>query len=263
VGVLLVDFLLNTLKTQGKLPEKGVVVKTLVTTDLASHIARQFGLRTVDDLLVGFKYIGEVIRNLPEDEEFVFGTEESLGYLRGTFVRDKDAATGAITFAELAAELKQHGLSAYDRLNAIYRQYGYFYELLENAYVSGAEGVARVTRMMKGLREHPPLELSGKPIREMIDRQTGNVIDPKTGETVRTIDGAKGNVLVFVLSEDGHTRVTVRPSGTEPKIKYYGAIKEDTTPDMSDEALDTLKRHAEQALQAYVKSLITEAETRG
>jgi phosphoglucomutase len=153
VGVLVIDFLLNTLKQQGKLPQKGVVVKTLVTTDLVSVIAQKFGMLTVDDLLVGFKYIAEVIRNLPADQEFLFGAEESLGYLRGTFVRDKDAATAAITVAELAAELKAQGKSLYDRLNELYKQYGYFLETQKNVYVSGAEGVARVARMMKSLRK--------------------------------------------------------------------------------------------------------------
>jgi phosphomannomutase len=263
VGILLVDFILRTLKKQEKLPEKGVFVKTLVTTDLASIIAKDYGLLTVDNLLVGFKYIGEVILNLPEDHEFIFGTEESLGYLRGTFARDKDAATAAITVAEMAAELKAQGGSLQDRLNAIYRKYGYFQEILENAYVPGAEGLARVNRMMKGLREQPPLELAGKRVIEVIDRQAGTVIAPETGKVIREVEGAKGNVLVFVLSEDGHTRVTVRPSGTEPKIKYYGAIRQDASLDMSNKELEQLEAKTQETLTSYVNSLIAEAEKRG
>ena len=263
VGALLTDFILRKLQEQGKLPEKGVVVKTLVTTDLASAIAKQYGMKTVDDLLVGFKYIAEVIRNLPEDQQFVFGTEESLGYLRGTFVRDKDAATAAITIAELAAELKAQDRSLYDRLNTLYGTYGFFGERLKSIYVSGAEGTARVTRMMEGLRSQPPLSLAGKRVIEVIDRRSGNAIAPETGKTLREIDGTKGNVLVFVLSEDGHTRVTIRPSGTEPKIKYYGAIRKEASLDLSTQELEGLKSTTMEKLDSYMESLVAEAEKRG
>ncbi|PIE35468.1 phosphoglucomutase [candidate division KSB3 bacterium] len=263
VGVLLTDFLLQTLKAQGKLPENGVIAKTMVTTDMVSVIAKEFGMLTVDDLLVGFKYIGEVIRHLPEDHTFLFGTEESLGYLRGTFVRDKDAATGALTLAEMAADLKARGQSLYERLQILYGKYGFFGETLENVYVPGAEGNAKVVRMMEGLRSQPPLQLAGKRVIEVIDRKKGVAIAPETGKTLREIEGAKGNVLVFVLSDDGHTRVTIRPSGTEPKIKYYGAIKEDASLEMSGQELETLKKEAMETLDSYVQSLIAEAEKRG
>lgn len=263
VGVLLTDFIIRTLRDQGRLPEKGVVVKTMVTTDMVSEIAKDYGLLTIDDLLVGFKYIAEVIRNLPEDHHFIFGAEESLGYLRGTFVRDKDAATAAILLAEMAAELKSQKRSLHDQLNSLYRKYGYFLEMLENVYVSGAEGAARVTRMMEGLRAQPPLSLAGKRVFEVIDRRAGIALAPETRKTLRPIAGAKGNVLVFVLSEDRHTRVTIRPSGTEPKIKYYGAIRKDASLGMSCQEMDQLKAEAREALQSYVESLEAEAEKRG
>jgi phosphomannomutase len=235
----------------------------MVTTDLASAIAKEFGMLTVDNLLVGFKYIGEIILNLPPDQEFIFGTEESLGYLRGTFARDKDAATAAITVAELAADLKAQGKSLYDRLNEIYKQCGYFLEMLKNVYVSGAEGTARVARMMEGLRSQPPQELAGQRVIEVIDRLAGTVIDPETGNIIREVEGTKGNVLVFVLSEDGHTRVTIRPSGTEPKIKYYGAIRRDVSSGISNRELKQLKNEAQKTLTSYVDSLAAEAEKRG
>jgi phosphomannomutase len=263
VGVLLAEFILRKLKEQEKLPEKGVVVKTMVTTDLASEIAQDYGMLTVDDLLVGFKYIAEVIRNLPEDQQFVFGTEESLGYLHGTFVRDKDAATAALTIAEMTAELKAQKRTLVDHLNNLYRKYGYYWESLKNVYVSGAEGTARVARMMEGLRSHPPLKLGGRQVIEVIDRQTGAAIAPETGKTLRQVEGAKGNVLVFVLSEDRHTRVTIRPSGTEPKIKYYGAIRKDASFDMSEQELEQLKAETREKLKTYVESLVAEAEKRG
>ena len=263
VGALLTDFILTKLREKGQLPEQGVVVKTLVTTDLASAIAKHFGMLTVDDLLVGFKYIAEVIRKLPEDQQFLFGTEESLGYLRGTFVRDKDAATAAITLSEMAAELKAQGRSLYDRLNVLYGKYGFFGELLRSVYVTGAEGTARVARMMEGLRSQPPISLAGKRVIEVIDRQSGKAIAPETGKTLRKIEGTKGNVLVFVLSEDGHTRVTIRPSGTEPKIKYYGAIRKDASLDLSIQDLEALKSAAMESLESYMADLVGEAEKRG
>jgi phosphoglucomutase len=117
--------------------------------------------------------------------------------------------------------------------------------------------------MMEGLRKQPPTELAGAPVVEVIDRLTGSVIEPKTGAVVRNVEGAKGNVLVFVLSEDGHTRVTIRPSGTEPKIKYYGAIKKDVPADVSDAEFTQLKADTQTALEAYTNSLVAEAEKRG
>jgi phosphoglucomutase len=147
-------------------------------------------------------------------------------------------------------------------LDEIFRQYGYFHEDLTNAYVSGAEGVARVVRMMEGLRERLPTELGGTPVVEVIDRKTGTAIDPKSGSVIRNVEGAKGDVLVFVLSEDAHTRVTIRPSGTEPKIKYYGAIHRAVPAGMSDADFAGLKSDAQALLDTYAKSLIAEAEKR-
>ncbi len=263
VGALLTDFILTTLREQGRLPQKGVVAKTLVTTDLVSRIAKSFGMLTVDHLLVGFKYIAEVIRDLPPDYEFVFGAEESLGYLRGTFVRDKDAASAAILIAEMAAELKTQGQTLVDHLNGLYRKHGYFRERLKNVAVPGAEGAARVRRMMNGLREQPPLTLAGKPVIEVIDRQSGAAIAPETGKVIRQVEGAKGNVLVFMLSENQHTRVTIRPSGTEPKIKYYGAIRQEAPVGLAEKEFAALKAEADARLERYVDALIAEADKRG
>ena len=263
VGALLTDFILTTLREQGRLPQKGVVVKTLVTTDLVSRIAKSFSMLTVEHLLVGFKYIAEVIRDLPPDHEFVFGAEESLGYLRGTFVRDKDAASAAILIAEMAAELKAQGQTLVDHLNGLYRKHGYFRERLKNVAVPGAEGTARVRRMMKGLREQPPLTLAGKPVIEVIDRQSGVAIAPETGKVIRQVEGAKGNVLVFILSENQHTRVTIRPSGTEPKIKYYGAIRHEVPVGLAEKEFAALKTEADTRLESYVDALIAEADKRG
>ena len=263
VGALLTDFILSKLQEQGRLPQQGVVVKTLVTTDMVSRIAKSFGMATISNLLVGFKYIAEVIRNLPANQAFIFGAEESLGYLRGTFVRDKDAAIAAITIAEMVAELKAEGESLIDHLYKLYRKHGYFAELLKNMYVPGAEGTARVKKMMKILREQPPLKLGEKRVIEVVDRLVGVAIAPETGKVIRQVEGTKGNVLIFVLSDDQHTRVTIRPSGTEPKIKYYGAIRKDVPVGISDAELLQLKAETDARLESYVNSLLSEAEKRG
>lgn len=263
VGALLTDFILSKLQELGRLPQQGVVVKTLVTTDLVSRIAKSFGMATVSNLLVGFKYIAEVIRHLPGNQEFLFGAEESLGYLRGTFVRDKDAAIAALTIAEMAAELKAEGESLVNHLHKLYRKHGYFAELLKNMYVPGAEGTARVKKMMKVLREQPPLKLGDKRVIEVVDRQVGVAIAPETGKVIRQVEGIKGNVLIFVLSDDQHTRVTIRPSGTEPKIKYYGAIRKDIPVGMTEEEFFQLKIETDARLESYVNNLIAEAEKRG
>jgi len=263
VGALLTDFILSKLQEQERLPQQGVVVKTLVTTDMVARIAKSFGMTTISNLLVGFKYIAEVIRNLPAGQEFIFGAEESLGYLRGTFVRDKDAATAALTIAEMAAELKVEGESLISHLRKLYRKHGYFSELLKNMYVPGAEGTARVKKMMKVLREQPPLKLGDKRVIEVVDRQVGVALAPETGKVIRQVDGTKGNVLIFVLSDDQHTRVTIRPSGTEPKIKYYGAIRKEVPVGISEEEFFQLKAETDARLESYVNSLIAEAEKRG
>jgi phosphoglucomutase len=116
---------------------------------------------------------------------------------------------------------------------------------------------------MEGLRKKPPTELAGKRVVEVIDRLTGTAFEPQTGNVIRKIEGTKGNVLVFVLSEDGHTRVTIRPSGTEPKIKYYGAIKEDVPAGISAAEFAQLKADTQAALESYTASLVAEAEKRG
>jgi len=220
VGALLVDYTLSRLSDRGELPPVGYVIKTLVSTDLVARIADSYGVETVGDLLVGFKYIAEVMRTAPEEKTFLFGFEESLGYLRAGFVRDKDAVQAAIYVCETAARLKAEGKTLLDRLDDLYQKHGYFSELGHSVFFEGAQGHGKMEAIMDGLRSDPPTEVAGHPVMEIVDRKEGTRTRPGTGER-EEVSGHRGNVLVFVLSEDSETRVTVRPSGTEPKIKHY------------------------------------------
>lgn len=239
IGAILCHYLLAALKTQNALPPQGIVCKTIVTTDLIGLIAAHFGMTLVDNLLVGFKYIAKVIDALSGDQTFVFGAEESHGYLAGDFVRDKDAAIAAVLLAECAAQLKSQGRTVRDYLDEIYRTFGYFCDIQKSAYRAGAQGDEEIAQIMRGLRQNPPRAIGGHEVIEIVDYQTLAARQLQTGNT-RTIDGTAGNVLAFTFTERGHTRVTVRPSGTEPKIKYYASATSADRADMPRRAINRL-----------------------
>ena len=216
VGATLVHFILSELKAQGRLPLNGLVIETYVTTSLIADIARSFGAAAIDDLLVGFKFIAEIIEKLDNKKDFIFAAEQSLGYLVGTFVRDKDAAIASLMVAELVAKLKDEGRTAIEYLDDIYCEYGYYHNSLKNVEFKGRAGRESMAVIMKGLRFSPPKTLGGHRVVKIIDRLKPELRDPVIYQIGKT-----GDQLTFVLSEDERTRVTVRPSGTEPTIKYY------------------------------------------
>lgn len=219
IGVLLCHYILSRKQAAGTLPERGLFCKTAVTSDLAALIARSFGQEVVDDLPVGFKHVGAVIERMPEGLTFVFGTEESHGYLADARIRDKEAATG-ILLAEYAALAKRDNRTLRDELDDIYRTHGYFREVQRSVALPGAEGTRRIEDIMAALRAKPPRRIGGQAVCRMIDRQSGRAHDLRTGTTGPGA-GERVNILIFTFSEAGHTRVIVRPSGTEPTIKYY------------------------------------------
>jgi phosphoglucomutase/phosphomannomutase len=226
IGALLTYHILRELKERNQIPLGGVVVKTLVTTSLMEDICRSFGVEIRTDLLVGFKYIAEVINKdlRGHEERFIFGAEESHGYLRGTFVRDKDGAAAAVMMTELTGVLKGEVKTPHDLLEDIHRQYGYYLEQLESVVLEGEEGLRKIRAMMEGFRKDPPKEFGGSGIVCIEDYAEGRVFDPATGKTIREITKPKGNLLIFRLSEDGRNWLAVRPSGTEPKIKFYLSV---------------------------------------
>ena len=220
VGAMLCEYLLSTLKEQGKLPENPVVVKSIVTTPLIETICASYGAE-VADLLTGFKYIGELITNLEKDgkeDNFVVGMEESYGYLRGTHARDKDAVVASLMIAEMAAVYKLKGISLKQFMDSIYEKYGMYLNTVLNFAFEGASGMQKMADIMNSLRENAPESFAGKKVVKVADYKTSTVTDVATGEE-STINLPKSNVLSYSLGDN--SKVIVRPSGTEPKIKIY------------------------------------------
>lgn len=221
VGVLLLDYILGRRKDLGALPDRGVMIKTIVTSEMGRALADAYGLETID-VLTGFKFIGEQIGLLEgTGRSFVFGYEESCGYLIGDFVRDKDGVQASALVAEMIAYHKRSGKTLLDRLEELYRQYGYYRERLVSVSMPGAEGQTRMTGMMKGWREAPPREVAGLAVMEVQDYLVSRV---------RRADGSEGklelprsDVLKFVL--EGGQWFCLRPSGTEPKLKIYFGVR--------------------------------------
>lgn len=216
VGAALTHHILSRSRDVGELRGDEVVIETLVTTGLIADVARGFGLEPVDDLLVGFKFIAQVIGELDDPSRFVFAAEESLGYLAGDFVRDKDAAIGALLVCEMASRLKDRGTTVPMYLDELYREYGYYRNALLLVELPGSSGRDVMTEVMLGLRADPPQSLAGMAVTGMDDR---------LDEAARAPDayrmGGSADIVTLYLSADRRTRVTVRPSGTEPKLKVY------------------------------------------
>ena len=261
IAAVLCHYILEQKKRRGELPHGGIVAKTIVTTDLTSLIARAFGATVVDELLVGFKHIGRLIADLPPAAEFLFGAEESHGYLAGTFTRDKDAAVAAVLLCECAATLKARGRTLRDYLDEIYEEYGYFREIQRSVLRTGAQGSRDTVHIMESLRSHPPRQIGGCEIAEIIDRRTGQALNPSTG-SIRTIEGLKGDVIAFTFTPAGHTRVTARPSGTEPKIKYYVSAASVDHPQLCGPGLEETKKEIDRLAARILEGMVGEAESR-
>ncbi len=239
-AVVMTYFILDTLKKTNKLPQHPVFVKTSVTTDLFRDIVEDFGGEAIADLLVGFKFIGDRIQHLPADKQFIFAAEESVGYLFGTAYRDKGAETPAVVAAEMAAYCKDNNITPMDLLESIYQKYGYYAERLYYKLIEGFGALDQMNLAMKKLREDLPKEIAGRKVLKVLDRLTGEVIDGQTGELLETRNWDKGDMLSFFFTKDERTVVHARPSGTEPKMKYYtavkGSLKEKTKDEIMKEA---------------------------
>ena len=217
IGSLLAEYLLERWKKSGRLTREHYVVKTLVTTEMIRRIADAYGVKTFGNLQVGFKYIGGTIDEAGP-ERFIFGAEESHGYLAGTYVRDKDASVAAMLVAELAAQLKEAGQTLHDKLDALYWQYGYHAESQISFAMPGSEGMQQIVALMVRFRDDPPRELAGLKVTRVRDYLTLSEHAP--GGPKRTFDGPPGDMVMLELEAEG-AYVAVRPSGTEPKVKYY------------------------------------------
>lgn len=219
-AVLAADFVLSKMKAAGTLTPKHYIAKTIVTTDMLTALARKYDVTLYGNMLVGFKYIGELIRNKEStDEVFVIGGEESYGLLKGTYARDKDGATGALPLAEYAADLKTSGKTLHDRLLELYAEHGLYVERLDTVVCPGADGFEKMKNIMSQLRTSPPKKIGEYDVTATIDYDSLTRRELLTGQE-SAVDCAKGNVLVLEFG-DVRRRITVRPSGTEPKIKFY------------------------------------------
>lgn len=231
-AVLAADFALKQKRNRGELTPKHYLVKTIVTTDMLGALADAYGVRLYGNLLVGFRYVGEIISDREgTDEVFVLGAEESFGLLKGDYARDKDGATGALPLAEYAAELKKDGMTLYDKLLELYSEHGLYVEAQVNAYFRGASGFQKMQQVMQDLQKNPPEKIGSHEVTAVSNYATLKRHDLKTGEKA-DIECVLGNVVALELDGDSRRRVTVRPSGTEPKIKLYTQWYEAATGDV-------------------------------
>jgi phosphoglucomutase len=234
LGALLSDYIFGQLVKEGKLPEKPAFVKTIVTTELQACIAEKHGAE-VFNVLTGFKYIAEKIKDFEKSgHTYIFGGEESYGYLVGTEVRDKDAVSAAVMTAEMTLYHFSKGKSLIERLEELYLQYGFFEELLISKKFEGEKGKEKISEIMKELRGNRPDFFGGQKITGVKDYLAGVSVELTTGQEY-PIHLPKSNVLQFLLN-DGSI-VSARPSGTEPKIKFYAS-----SPDEPGKEVEQAKR---------------------
>ena len=236
-GMLIAEYILSEKKAKGILPKNGALIKTIVTTNLADVVAKEYNVKLIE-VLTGFKYIGEQIKLFEQNHsyEYVFGFEESYGCLVGTHARDKDAIVAVMMLCEAAAYYKKHGLTLWDQMLRIYEKYGYFKETLVSITKKGKEGHAEIQGMLDKLRSNPPKEIGGYKVLETRDYNNNTVT--KADGTVTETGLPKSNVLYFDLEDNAWC--CVRPSGTEPKIKFYMGVKGNSFDD-ADAKLEKLK----------------------
>ena len=218
-GVLLLDYLIGAKRRTGKMPEKPVALKTIVTTEMARKVAESNGLQCYDTF-TGFKFLAEKKDQLESSGQgkVIFSYEESYGYMLGDYVRDKDAVTASMALAEMAAWYAGQGMTLYDALQALFEKYGHYAEKTHNLVMPGLDGLKDMAELMANLRKNPPAEISGVAVREQKDYQDGSVVRVEDGAR-STMELSGSNVLRYEMA-DG-TSIIVRPSGTEPKIKVY------------------------------------------
>ena len=234
-ALLIAEYELSQRKEKGTLPKNGAFISTIVSSDLAKAIAKWYEVELIE-VLTGFKYIGEQIKLFEQnkDKEYVFGFEESYGCLVGTHARDKDAIVAVMALCEAAAYYKSKGLTLWDQMNEIYKKYGYYKETQVSITMKGIEGAEKIKQMLADFRENPPKKFGKYNVIAIRDYDSGIIkfADGTEGKT----NLPKSNVLYYELEDNAWC--CVRPSGTEPKIKFYIGVKEDT----NDKAIKELEK---------------------
>jgi len=246
---ILTHYILSGLKTKGRLPKNGFVCRTIVTTELIDRIADNFSVGNYITL-TGFKYIAAKIRELEGREKFICGGEESYGFMVGDAVRDKDAVVTGAILCEIAAWAKSKGSSFYEELISMYAEYGFFREALVSLVKKGKDGKEQIAQMMEDFRTSTPVEIAGSKVIEMRDYLKGEIRDMESGTTSPT-HLPKSNVIQFYLA-DG-SKVTARPSGTEPKIKFYFSLHTEIRGKQDfEEKKALLDRRIEELKEAFI-----------
>ena len=245
---LLGEFILSQRQQQGRLSGDNYVVSTLVTSRMLRRITESFGAKCLDENLVGFKWICSVMDTEGPDN-FVYGTEESHGYLVGQYCRDKDGAVACMLMSELAAYVKAQGKSLHEHLDGLYQKFGYHHEKLVNIRMEGSDGMKRMEKLMERFRSEPPKSLGGVEVVSVRDYATGKRTFPD-GRT-EDIPGQQGNIVMFDLADPGNY-IAARPSGTEPKVKFYmfGHVPADQTTDVNG-----LKESFSKRMDAYTADM--------
>ena len=238
-GMLIADYILKERKATGTMPENPALVETIVTTDMAKAVAAAYDVKLIE-VLTGFKYIGEQIKFFEEQNtyNYVFGLEESYGCLAGTYARDKDACVAVMMLCEVASYYKKQGKTLWDAMLDLYEKYGYYREGLETVTLKGISGAEEIKQRMEDSRKNPPKEFAGYEVLAVRDYLTDERKDMKTGEVTKT-GLPTSNVLYYELSNNAWC--CVRPSGTEPKIKYYFGVRGENLAD-ADEKLERVKQ---------------------
>lgn len=224
VGAMLLEYICSQRIEKGTMPENPIAVKTIVTTDIVNLIGKEYGIEIID-VLTGFKFIGEQIGLLEEkgeEKRYVFGFEESYGYLSGSYVRDKDAVNASMLICEMAAYYRSKGITLLQARENMYKKYGVFYQTLYSFTFEGESGMNKMSELMTDLRNDPPMEIAGLKVLRFDDYKTSVSKDLVNGTAIE-LTLPKSNVLAFFL--DGGSKAVVRPSGTEPKIKVYLTAK--------------------------------------
>lgn len=245
-GALLVNYILQGLKEKESLPDNGVIIKTVVTSEMGANIAKSYGIKTLN-VLTGFKYIGEKIKEFEGtgDKKFLFGYEESYGYLAGTHARDKDAVVASMLICEMAAYYHSKGMSLYDALINLYDEYGYYLEDLKSITLEGKDGFERIQKIMSYFSNNRFDSIANKDVLSIEDYKLQKRTYLNDPENPESIDLPKSDVVKFILHDSAW--VCLRPSGTEPKLKIYAAYKGDS--------LDESQKNLQQII-SWVENLI-------
>ncbi len=222
-GCLIGDYIISQRKEQKGLPEDGAFVKSIVSTNMADAIAEYYGIALVE-VLTGFKFIGQKILEFEKSGKgtYLFGMEESYGCLTGTYARDKDAVVASMALCEAAAFYKTKNMTLWDAMIAMYERYGYYKDDVQSVTLKGIEGLEKIQKIMNTLRENAPTQIGDYQVVSARDYKTGDIKDMKSGNVTPT-GLPSSNVLYYDLNDAAW--VCVRPSGTEPKVKFYYGVK--------------------------------------